>query len=147
MVPTEFLVNHSESLSYCDTEDRDGLPFDPRLLKQEGMIEELNTPIPVKVLHLVQKLKNNNAPELDSILNEFLKHSPNQLIYVITKLFNTILSTSTVPTSWTMEIIEQIYKGKGVMEDPENYQEITLLSCLGKFFISIFNQRIANYVY
>ena len=38
-----------------------------------------------------------------------------------------------------------IYKNKGSVNLPENYRPITLLSCLGKLFTSILNNRLNKF--
>ena len=42
-------------------------------------------------------------------------------------------------------IINPIYKNKGDPSKPENYRPITLLSCLGKLFTSVINNRVNSY--
>ena len=51
-----------------------------------------------------------------------------------------------MPSEWTVGIIKALYKGKGDIQDANNYRGITLLSCLGKLFTSIINSRLYNYV-
>ena len=46
------------------------------------------------------------------------------------------------PTRAAIGLIVPIYKRKGNKNDPNNYRGITLLSCLGKFFNSILNNRL-----
>ena len=41
-------------------------------------------------------------------------------------------------------LIVPIYK-KGNTSEPENYRGVTLMSCLGKFFLSIINNRLMQY--
>ena len=65
-------------------------------------------------------------------------------IYV--KLFNLILRTGVFPEAWTVGIIIPIFKNKGSTEDPDNYRGITLLSCLGKLFTSVINNRLKKYM-
>ena len=39
-----------------------------------------------------------------------------------------------------------VFKNKGSKKEPQNYRPITLLSCLGKIFIAILNNRLCNYL-
>ena len=90
----------------------------------------------------ITKLKNNKAPGAGGILNEYLKHSSPLLIPIYFKLFNIILYTGILPDSWTLGIIKPIYKNKGNQQDPDNYRAITLISCIGKLFTAIINNRL-----
>ena len=51
-----------------------------------------------------------------------------------------------MPTSWTIGLLKPIYKGKGSKDDVDNYRGITLLSCMGKLFTGLLNERITNYL-
>ena len=61
-------------------------------------------------------------------------------------LFNKVLDTGDVPSDWLRGIIVPIYKNKGDRKDPVNYRGITLLSCVGKMFTSILNNRLACFI-
>ena len=50
-----------------------------------------------------------------------------------------------IPTQWACGNIIPIYKNKGARTEPQNYRPITLLSCLGKLFTAIINNRLHNY--
>ena len=41
--------------------------------------------------------------------------------------------------------ISPIYKGKREENDPDNYRGITVLSCFGKLFTSVINDRIHSF--
>jgi len=62
------------------------------------------------------------------------------------KLFNIVFDTGLIPESWTIGIINLIYKNKGDPSKAEHYRPITLLGCLGKVFTSVLNNRITKYV-
>ena len=94
-----------------------------------------------EILDAIKGLKNNKYPGLDSILNEYLKNSPPYLIRILYRLFNLVLDTGIIPENWTIGIIKPVYKNKGNNLDPDNFRAITLISCLGKLFTSILNER------
>ena len=109
----------------------------------QAVNDTLNANITVdEILKCIKKLKNNKAFGLDGILNEFIKSSAPKLVVSLTLLFNLVLATGKVPLSWSVGCISPIYKGKGDRKDPDNYRGITVLSCLGKLFTSVLNDRI-----
>ena len=61
------------------------------------------------------------------------------------KLFNKVLDTGEIPDDWLTGMIIPIYKNKGSKEDANNYRGITLLSCVGKLFTAILNQRLTEF--
>ena len=63
---------------------------------------------------------------------------------MLLKFFNLILSSGDVLPDWVISFIVPIHKG-GAKSDPSNYRGISLLSCLGKFFLSILNNRLAKF--
>ena len=99
-----------------------------------------------EVAAAIKRLKNNKSAGIDGILNEFLKHCPNDMYIAITQLFNLALDTGIVPTDWCIGLICPIYKNKGQRNDPDNYRGITLLSCIGKLFTSCLNHRLCSYI-
>ena len=99
-----------------------------------------------EISKLICKLKNNKACGIDFIRNEFLKNCPPPVIGLITNLFNCILNTGVIPTDWCIGLILPLYKNKGSCHDPDNFRGITLLSCLGKLFTAVLNNRITKYL-
>ena len=87
----------------------------------------------------IKKLKNNQSCGYDGMLNEFLKTS-SKLLLAVTTLFNIVLHTGNIPHA--IVYISPVYKGKGKVNDPDNYRGITVLSCIGKLFTSVINDRI-----
>ena len=63
---------------------------------------------------------------------------------VLVKLFKLILSGSEVLLDWVIAYIVPIHKN-GRKSDPSNYRGISLLSCLGKLFLSILNNRLLQF--
>ena len=98
-----------------------------------------------EIIDAVRNLKNNKASGIDGITNEYIKASIDILLPVYVKLFNIIYDQGTVPSAWTTGIIKPIYKQKGNKQEPDNYRPITILSCLGKLFTSVLNNRLKIY--
>ena len=95
-----------------------------------------------EVLNARKDLKSHKSAGVDGVANEFLKYCPTSTLSVITRWFNSVLDSAFVPTDWCTGIITPIYKGKGSRDNPDNYQGITLLSCIGKLFTSVINRRL-----
>jgi hypothetical protein len=94
----------------------------------------------------LRALKNGKSCGADNVLNEYLKYGGDNLICVLTKLFNLVLESGLIPEAWAVGIIIPIYKGKGDIGNPDNHRGITLLSCVGKLFTGLLNQRLTDYL-
>ena len=73
----------------------------------------------------------------DDSCNEMLISLARTYPKVLLKLFNNILESSEVIPDWALGMIVPLHKD-GPRLDPNNYRGITLISCLGKLFLSIF---------
>ena len=91
-----------------------------------------------------RQLKTNKACSLDTILNEYLKESIEFLIVPLGNIFNYILNKKCFPKQWTKGIILPIHK-KGDLKESSNYTGITLVSCFGKLFTVIINERLKKW--
>ena len=91
-------------------------------------------------------MSTNKKCGTDGINNGFIKCSPLSVLELIVKLFNTILYSGVVPSDWCIGAIKPLYKKKGSIDNPDNYRGITLLSCLGKLFTSLINNRLNIYL-
>ena len=100
-----------------------------------------------EILTVVKNLKNNKACGLDNINNEYIKSTIDVLLPVYVNLFNSILDSGEIPNDWLLGKIIPIFKNNGSPNDPANYRGITLLSCLGKLFTSIINNRLCEVVH
>jgi hypothetical protein len=57
-----------------------------------------------------------------------------------------VFESGIIPSSWSEGYICPIYKNKGDKADVDNYRGITILSCFGKLFTCILNNRLFNYL-
>ena len=98
-----------------------------------------------EILNCIKKLKCNKASGEDYITNEYIKATATQFINIYEKLFNVIFYTGIIPDIWLIGSIKPIFKNKGIKYDPNNFRPITILSCLGKLFTSILNDKLNTF--
>ena len=142
-----FFKSTNEMSTEPDMEPRNDNPED--LLNETinvNVENEVNQPITeAEILKSVKSLKNNKASGEDNIVNEHIKSTIHLLLPIYCKLFNIILDTGIIPETWSVGVIKPIYKNKGDPKNAENYRPITLLSCFGKLFTSIINNRLNDF--
>ena len=94
----------------------------------------------------ISLLNNGKSPGNDNILNEYIKSTKHLFMPLYVGLLNSILDAGNIPESWSIDNICSIYKNKGDPLIPENYRPITLVSCLGKLFTSVLNNRLTRFL-
>ena len=143
-ITLDAFYDHFKGLLADDDQDmQDGINYN---INRESDTPILNDPITSdEIKRCIIKLKNNKSPGSDYIINEYIKSTQNLLCPLYVKLFNKILDEGVFPLEWTTGVIVAIYKNKGDVNDTNNYRGITLLSCMGKLFTSILNDRLRQY--
>ena len=124
--------------------DEDVLHFIERYERDEFtiMFDELNIDISIEEIDkAIKQLKNNKSAGPDLILNEFLTNGKHILMPVLRTMFNTIFRLGYFPDRWSEGYIIPLHK-KGNIDDVTNYRGITLLSCVGKLFTRVLNNRL-----
>ena len=91
--------------------------------------------------YILKPYKSHGA---DVVSNEMIKSLLDCHPKVILALFNAILKSGEIIPDWIIGLMVPIHK-KGDKSDPGNYRGITLMSCLGKLFIAILNNRLIAY--
>ena len=59
---------------------------------------------------MLKELKNNEAPDADSVTNEFLKYGGSEVINKLLKTINTIFEKGKVPNNFKKTLIKSLYK-------------------------------------
>ena len=99
-----------------------------------------------EIIKCIKSLKNNKSSANDRIIYEYIKNSTNVMIPIYVSYFNLILDTGHIPDAWLESIVRSTYKRTGSPDEPENYRPITILSCFGKLFTAIINQRLHTFL-
>ena len=130
----------------CDTNSPD-FDLDDSTFKIDDDDNILNASITENEVQLATRsLKTGKSAGCDGITNEYLKNSSERFMAFYVKLFNIVFETGIFPDAWQEGRLRPIYKNKGERNKPENYRPITILSCLGKLFTSILNNRLTKFV-
>lgn len=98
-----------------------------------------------EIAKAIKRLPNNKCPGIDNILNEYIKATAEIVVPLYVRFFNYILTVGEVPREWLIGMVLPIYKGKGDKKVADNYRGIALLSCMGKLFTSLLNDRIGHF--
>ena len=94
-----------------------------------------------ELLEACRRIKLGKACGFDNICNEMIIALVNAQPKILLKLFNGILQSGEVIPDWVLGMIVPIYKD-GPKLETTNYRGITLISCLGKLFLSVLNNRL-----
>lgn len=89
----------------------------------------------------IKSQKMEKAPGPDKIPNEMLRGTIDELVPILTKMFNQILRSGYIPAQWEISYIILLHK-KGARDDIGNYRPISLLSNVYKIFAKIILGRI-----
>ncbi len=115
-------------------------------LKQENFVKLLDSPFSLDEINKVTKLlKSGKAGGPDQILNEMLIAALPSLSPCLCKMFNLILSSESMPLSWSYGYLVPIFK-KGDRLDPGNYRGISIVSCINKLFSKLLNSRLTDFL-
>ena len=143
-----YLTKKSGSMGFKELNTADDNPDEPLInIDISDDYEFLNFFITEsEIRKCINSLKNNKASANDNIINEYLKHSAEQMMPIYILLFNLVLDTGILPDAWLEGIIRPIFKRSGDSKKPENYRPITILSCFGKLFTSVLNLRLNKFI-
>jgi hypothetical protein len=110
------------------------------------IFNELNFKITVsEIKGAVKNLKRNKACAADLILNEMIKAACPTLMEPMQKLFNLTLQAGCFPLPWSISWLKPLHKG-GDTKDPNRYRGISIMSCMGKLYCSILNNRLVKHL-
>ena len=137
----QHLINHFKEI-LNDPNREEGTRSEPDNVSTPGNLDQV---IVKQELDVATKiLRNGKSPGIDTILNEMIIPLVDKYPKLILKLFNGILSNTWICKDWLISLITAIHK-KGPKENPANYRGISLMSCLGKLFLTIINNRLAAF--
>ena len=94
-----------------------------------------------EVTKMIAGLKNKKAKGWDSIPNEAIKCLPEEMVVMITQLFNMIKSSGVLPKGWNRGRVTLVHK-YGLRELLGNYRPITVIISLSSLYSKVLNERL-----
>lgn len=136
MSDVEAFYDSLYSTVYQSSEEHYHGPFD-LVLDSEVTLEEVTLAL--------GECSNSKAPGVDRTPYEFFKNLPQPGIDFLVRLFNSVLSTGELPSSWcTIETLLIFKKGDDSLVG--NYRGISLLNAITKIFSHIMLNRLLKFI-
>jgi len=101
---------------------------------------------PDAVHDAVRGLKVSKAPVPNGLPNRTLKHLPKRAVSLLARIFNAVLRTHHLPSTWKHARVISILKPGKDLALPSSYRPISLLDTIGKLFEKILVVRILHVV-
>ena len=135
-IPDFTLISHFKELL---SDDKIKLQFEE---EDQNAVGSLDHPIDLEELKTATKiLKNGKGTGIDIICNEMLVPLVELYPQLVLRAFNAILEEQgALCKDWLHSLVSAIHK-RGAKEDPDNYRGISLMSCVGKLFLTVINNE------
>ncbi|CAK1587705.1 unnamed protein product [Parnassius mnemosyne] len=132
-------------------------PVDPSHIQAvEDEVRRRNSPStasePISVSNdeissLIKGLKPKKAPGADGISNQALKHFPEQVLTLLSIIFNACFNLSYFPTTWKEATVIGIPKPGKPLNLPSSHRPISGLKAMGKLFERVIQNRMRRYLF
>lgn len=99
-----------------------------------------------EILMSIMQTKNKKATGTDEVSYELIKQSLMHMQIEWSMLFNRCVIEAEIPIKWRESKICTLYKGKGEVDDPNNYRGIALQQTMFKCLTKLINDRIITNV-
>ena len=139
-IPMNELVAHFEDLVGRHHVDMNRISEDPEEKEKDEWFDTAFST--QEIILAIESSSDRKAAGCDQLYYEHIKISLPIILPFLETIFNMCLDKGQIPNQWKTSIIRILYKGKGMINDPNNYRGIALLSVLLKLLTSVMNRRI-----
>jgi len=112
------------------------------------LVECLDRPIQrAEIDRAIGRLKRGKAVGIDNYMNEIFMYGGEKVVEATWRLCETVFQSETYPKDWARGLIFPIFKGgpEEWTRNPLKYRGITLLSVLGKVYVSVLTERVTTW--
>jgi len=117
-------------------------------VNEQDLVVALDQPIQrIEVDRAIKRLRRGKAVGIDKYMNEIFMYGGDKISEATWTLCSRVFQCETYPLDWARGLIFPIFKG-GPGEwkrNPLKYRGITLLSVLGKVYVSVLNERVTRW--
>jgi len=111
----------------------------------EQSADLLNDPFTLdEVIRSIAQIPVGKSAGIDGIHAELIKTTIHDITPILLPLFNQILQTGSISTSWGSSVITPVHKS-GPTSDPSNYRGISITNTMYKIFTGIINKRLYDW--
>lgn len=97
------------------------------------------------LISAISYLKMRKAPGIGGVINEHIAFASYLITKCLCKLYNAIMTSGTVPSTWKQRFIVPINKGGDKLKNSCNsYRPVALLPCIYKPFEKILSNRVST---
>ena len=100
---------------------------------------------PAEMFNLINELDSNKGCGPDHMSVDTVKKNIHNLSYILTEIFNRVISSGVYPESLKIAKVIPVYKGGDKM-DIGNYRPISMLSVFDKLLEKVLNRRINDFL-
>lgn len=115
---------------------------------QEDLVTSLDQPLQrAEVDRAIKRLRRGKAVGIDQYMNEIFMYGGERIVEATWKLCAEVFTSETYPKDWARGLIFPIFKGgdEEAKRNPLKYRGITLLSVLGKIYVSVLTERVTTW--
>ena len=138
----EWADSFMDSLAPSYVPSFDELPF-PIYFQSDNY---LDAPFSLDELKNVLNSVTDSSPGLDGITYSFLVHAGDRTLIYFLELFNAIMDSGVIPSSWKVQVIIPILKPNKDPEDLKSFRPIALSSVLAKVGEHLVKNRLEWFI-
>lgn len=101
----------------------------------------------VEIDRAVKRIKRGKAVGIDGYMNEIFMYGGERIVDATWHLCKEVFESESYPLDWARGLIFPIFKGgpEEAKRNPLKYRGITLLSVLGKIYVSVLTERVTTW--
>lgn len=140
------LASYDDMASQYDPDYHNNVEMEVKIIEK---IADKNAVPSVSIREIetaIKAINKRKSPDIYGITIEHIMHANEELIPLLSTIFNQIFTTGSIPDVLKVGLLTPVFKKKGSKNDVGNYRGITVLPVLNKIVEAVLKQRISTNV-